>query len=504
MQHDCSIDDLDRTEELPVLDVAAYEASLAEGENGRPRTGSVTVEVSSEIDESAEMAQEHADISAHAAAHARHGSQPLMVNVERILKRIAELEADARAAYEANTALAKRTDALLMDRDQQALSIESLEAENARLCEQRSLADELSRQLAAKLAECDRLTSVVHLRDGAIDELTRARDELAAQLAAAEQSLRESRTMLLGREEVIAEKDVQLAQLSKDLEHAAGELAAERQRREALDQRLSALDETHSRSLDELAERAAQINALRTDLEQAQCARDEIAAGLTAQLETVREEHAAMASQMEMVRARMKSLRRQLFSKDAQIAGLQAELAVHTEALAAIDRDVNRIGQDADAESFDEIEGLLEPIEHPGAPIVLTGKTLTVGRTSENDVCIPSNLISRHHARILMGPTGVIIEDVGSTNGCFVNGEQIRQRLMHDGDVLGLGALQYRLRTRSPDDARARAGVVPTLTAVARATDRCFAFVPRLVEKNMNTGADVPTEVNEHQAARVT
>ena len=81
-------------------------------------------------------------------------------------------------------------------------------------------------------------------------------------------------------------------------------------------------------------------------------------------------------------------------------------------------------------------------------------------------------------------------------NGCFVNGEQIRQRLMHDGDVLRLGALHYRLRTRSADHATVHAGVVPTLTAVGPRTERRSAFVPKLVERS--AGADVPTEVKEY------
>ena len=74
---------------------------------------------------------------------------------------------------------------------------------------------------------------------------------------------------------------------------------------------------------------------------------------------------------------------------------------------------------------------------------------MTIGRTEENDICIPSKLISRHHARLLIGPNAVIVEDTGSTNGCFVNERQIKQQLMRDGDVLSIGDLRFRLSTRS-------------------------------------------------------
>ena len=45
----------------------------------------------------------------------------------------------------------------------------------------------------------------------------------------------------------------------------------------------------------------------------------------------------------------------------------------------------------------------------------------------------------------LIGPNAVILEDAGSTNGCFVNDVQVKQQLMRDGDVLSIGDLKYRL-----------------------------------------------------------
>ena len=86
---------------------------------------------------------------------------------------------------------------------------------------------------------------------------------------------------------------------------------------------------------------------------------------------------------------------------------------------------------------------------------------LTIGRTAENDIALASKMVSRHHARLLIGPTGIIVEDAGSTNGCFVNGEQVKQHLMHDSDVLELGDLRYRLRLKAARDTAMRANVVP-------------------------------------------
>jgi len=102
-----------------------------------------------------------------------------------------------------------------------------------------------------------------------------------------------------------------------------------------------------------------------------------------------------------------------------------------------------------------------DPLTKTGYVIRLTGTMLTIGRTAENDIALPSKMVSRHHARLLIGPNGIIVEDAGSTNGCFVNGEQVRQHLMHDNDVLELGDLRYRLRLRGSRETAVRANVVP-------------------------------------------
>jgi hypothetical protein len=360
---------------------------------------------------------------------------------------------------------------------------ESLAAHDRALNEEKMRTAQLARQLAAKLTDCEKLAALVDLRNRTIEHLTSARDEalqtlrleaaarseLAAQHAAAEQSLQDSDAVVLERERVIEEKDSQIAQLTEELERRASSLwAAERQIHSASEER------------DALLPAAAQLAARTAELEQSDLALVQ----LRAELAAVRLEHSAMARQMDGVRARVKSLRGLLLSRDSQIAALQADLAVHTEALAAIGRDVSRIGENIDAESCDACERVLEPIEHAGAPIVLNSAAYTVGRTPENDICVPSNLVSRSHARLLVGPSGVIIEDAGSTNGCFVNGEQVRQHLMRDGDVLELGDLRYRLRIRSVNDTKLRLGVAPVLTTVVHTTARRITVAPPLLEED--------------------
>jgi len=63
----------------------------------------------------------------------------------------------------------------------------------------------------------------------------------------------------------------------------------------------------------------------------------------------------------------------------------------------------------------------------------------TIGRLASNDICIPKGTVSRHHARIDMTDRGLVITDLESENGIFVNGERVKERLLVDGDRIEIG-----------------------------------------------------------------
>jgi uncharacterized coiled-coil DUF342 family protein len=286
------------------------------------------------------------------------------------------------------------------------------------------------------------------------------------------------------RDALIAERDAALAQISALTEERAGLLplskdlatrTAELERSAATIAKLReelAGAQTDAQASEQLAqERADEIVAMREKLVAAATSvqrletdivtREEVVEGLRLQLQTAHDECAIMADQREKARARSKQLTQEIFRRDHKIDELEADLAVHSEALAAIRRDVSRIGEKSAPTIAEEGEWILEPIEHAGEMIRLTGTMLTIGRTAENDIALPSKMVSRNHARLLIGPNGIIVEDAGSTNGCFVNGEQVKQHLMRDSDVLELGDLRYRLRLRNPRETAVRANVVP-------------------------------------------
>ena len=70
------------------------------------------------------------------------------------------------------------------------------------------------------------------------------------------------------------------------------------------------------------------------------------------------------------------------------------------------------------------------------------GVGLTIGRPPDNTVIIDNPAVSGHHARVFSESGAVILEDLNSTNGTFVNGQHTTRRVLRSGDVLLIGKHQ--------------------------------------------------------------
>jgi hypothetical protein len=89
---------------------------------------------------------------------------------------------------------------------------------------------------------------------------------------------------------------------------------------------------------------------------------------------------------------------------------------------------------------------LASPALDEGAEIELDSSPLTVGRGETNDVAVTADeYASARHARFEPRRDGVWIEDIGSTNGTFVNGIRVtRERRLVPGDVVRIGETDLR------------------------------------------------------------
>jgi hypothetical protein len=78
------------------------------------------------------------------------------------------------------------------------------------------------------------------------------------------------------------------------------------------------------------------------------------------------------------------------------------------------------------------------------------GRRLSVGRGSDNDLRLGHSSVSKVHAALRMKSDGtIVLADTGSTNGTFLNGRRMAYGeawSLEDGDVLGFGEVEVRLR----------------------------------------------------------
>jgi hypothetical protein len=74
-----------------------------------------------------------------------------------------------------------------------------------------------------------------------------------------------------------------------------------------------------------------------------------------------------------------------------------------------------------------------------GERIPIGDDPLTIGRLAECQVVLSDDSVSRRHAEVRRQDNGIVVVDLGSTNGTRVNGEKVRERWLMDGDQILVG-----------------------------------------------------------------
>ncbi len=70
---------------------------------------------------------------------------------------------------------------------------------------------------------------------------------------------------------------------------------------------------------------------------------------------------------------------------------------------------------------------------------LLPNREIVVGRSSDLDMVLVEDMVSRKHAKIATHEGQLVIQDLGSTNGTFVNGEKIKKTRLKEGDRVLIG-----------------------------------------------------------------
>jgi hypothetical protein len=91
------------------------------------------------------------------------------------------------------------------------------------------------------------------------------------------------------------------------------------------------------------------------------------------------------------------------------------------------------------------------------SPVVPLSRPVTlIGRHPSCRMMVSDRWVSRRHAQILHTGSSYVLTDLNSTNGTYVNGKRVQNRLLHPGDVVRVGGTQFvfqwlrRARRRAP------------------------------------------------------
>jgi hypothetical protein len=99
----------------------------------------------------------------------------------------------------------------------------------------------------------------------------------------------------------------------------------------------------------------------------------------------------------------------------------------------------------------------------------------TIGRLEDNSFQIPEQSVSSHHCEVLLKGNDVVVKDLNSTNGTFINGEKITEKSLKPGQILRLGQIEMRLE----GDGAPAAGTAP---AEKKKMDPNTRVIPRGVK----------------------
>ena len=116
----------------------------------------------------------------------------------------------------------------------------------------------------------------------------------------------------------------------------------------------------------------------------------------------------------------------------------------------------------------------------------------TIGRVEDNLFQIAEASVSSHHCEVLLRGSDVVIKDLNSTNGTFINGEQITESVLKPGQTLRLGQVELKLETGTPASAPASAPATAPAPGPAKKQGEATMVIPRGVSLSELEGGGRP------------
>jgi peptidoglycan hydrolase CwlO-like protein len=473
--------DNEATAELPVLDVAAYEATLDQSLSNTdtwsvpaaapaetavvPAVEAIPTLLPADPESTLDLSATHEMpvfankvIKATPMPPPRAAAAPLPVTlppspplIEELRgalaaaeRRIEELGERARIAdAERAVAVARATAEHSQLREQLGLQLEALNSMRGRLGVERADLPSMQDDLFARDERIVALERELAARTATIAELRAALDSAGQRGLGLDADIANLRAS-------IARRDAQIATLEADL---AARQAREASLRARLDEALASANPQMPDLRAQMAAREARIGSLEAALEAVQSQLDEKNSDLEVAEESIRNLEIEVRDKsgkldeanvtVEEWRAVIAESQRSILLRDSRIQQLESDLEKRLAAAV-----------DSAAQTGEEIA-----LEGPARVLIRTngntefvhvlGRRTRIGRGSDNELVLDTKHVSRYHAVLLAGPVHTSIEDLNSTNGVFVNGKRIARQVLKDGDRVTIGRSHFRYTVRT-------------------------------------------------------
>jgi hypothetical protein len=94
---------------------------------------------------------------------------------------------------------------------------------------------------------------------------------------------------------------------------------------------------------------------------------------------------------------------------------------------------------------------VLKGITHPGS-IELTDGLISLGRNPTNDFRVADATASSFHCELIICGNSILVRDLGSTNGTFIDGEPVQESILKPGQILRLGTAELLVEIQHPPE----------------------------------------------------
>jgi FHA domain len=344
---------------------------------------------------------------------------------------------------------------------ERSVAVALVSAENAQLREQ------LGQHLELLHTARGRLDVQSAEQPGLEDELSARAERIGAlerELVAHAVTLADVRVSLDASEERALRLDADVANLLAALTRRESQVAVleadmgARQEREAalrarLDEALASLEPSVPALRARVAAGDAQLRSLEAALAAAQALAAEKNADLEVAEESIRHLEIEVRDKtgkleeanvtVEEWRAVIAESQRSILQRDNRIQQLEADLEKRIAAMS------DRASQTGEEVALEGPARVLIRTDGNTDFVHVLGRRTRIGRGADNELVIEAKHISRHHAVLLAGPAHTTIEDLNSTNGVFVNGKRVARQALKDGDRVTVGKTHFRYSVRT-------------------------------------------------------